>query len=326
MSYSEDASDRFARNWRDSRPRRSDFRDERLSPPEGTVPFRVSTRRTPISPWLFVIVTALNTMMAAVVAVFVTLNVMRQEKPNSHQAETAPAPANIKPTIAVASEPTPVIASPQPIGLRPIGSSNQPLRLEVQKPTRLPLQIEPEEATREPFILLLSGAPTGTALSGATRIGSDTWFLPPGSSNQLEITLPEWSTSVFEITIVLRRTTGLLAAQTTAWIAVSPPVPAEPKPAEPKIDEAAAKDLLERGNRLLEKGDIVAARVVYQRAAEMGSGEAAFMLGSTYDPRLLWSRGVVGMVGNKERAREWYSRARELGNAEAKARLMAPGN
>jgi hypothetical protein len=324
MSYSEDTSDRFSRNWRDSRPRRSDFRDERFPPPEGTVPFRANTRRTPISPWLFVIVTALNTMMAAVVAVFVTLNVMKQERPNSHPAETAPAPANIKPTIAVASEPTPVIASPQPIGLRPIGSSNQPLRLEVQKPARLPLQIEPEEAAREPFILLLSGAPAGMALSGATRIGSDTWFLAPGSSNQLEITLPEWSTSVFEVTIVLRRTTGVLAAQTTAWIAVSPPV--EPKVAEPKFDDAAAKDLLERGNRLLEKGDIVAARVEYQRAAEMGSGEAAFMLGSTYDPRLLWSRGVVGMVGNKERAREWYSRARELGNPEAKARLMAPGN
>jgi hypothetical protein len=323
MSYSEDASDRFSRNWRDSRPRRSDYRDERLSPPEDP-PFRFSSRRRPISPWLFVIVTALNTMMAALVAVFVTLNVMKQERPNTHPGETARDSANIKPTIADRSEPTASITAPQPIALRPIGSSNQPLRLEIQKPARLPLQIEPEDAAREPFILVLSGAPTGTTLSGATRIGSDTWFLAPGSSNQLEITLPEWSTSVFEINIVLRRTTGLLAAQTAAWVAVSPPI--DPKATESKIDDTAAKDLLERGNRLLDKGDIVAARVEYQRAAEMGSGEAAFMLGSTYDPRLLWSRGVVGMVGNKERAREWYSRARELGNPEAKARLMAPGN
>jgi hypothetical protein len=44
------------------------------------------------------------------------------------------------------------------------------------------------------------------------------------------------------------------------------------------------------------------------------------MLGSTYDPRLLWSRGVVGMVGNRERARQWYSRARELGYPDAKKR------
>jgi hypothetical protein len=324
MSYSEDAWDKSSRNWRDSPPRRSDYRDELLSPPEDTVRLRASSRRQPISPWLFVIVTALNTMAAAVVAVFITLNVLKQERPNTHPAETAPASANIKPTVVIGSEPTPLIPTPQAIGLLPIGSSNQPLRLEVQKPARLPLQIQPEEAAREPFILVLSGAPTGTALFGAARIGSDSWFLAPGSSNQLEITLPEWSTWVFEITIVLRRTTGVLAAQTTAWIAVSPPV--DPKAADFKIDDTAAKDLLERGNRLLEKGDIIAARVVYQRATEMGSGAAALMLGSTYDPRLLWFRGVLGMVGNKERARQWYSRARDLGHPEAKARLMALGN
>jgi hypothetical protein len=139
-------------------------------------------------------------------------HVVRQERPNTHPGETARDSATIKPTIADRSEPTASIAAPQPIALRPIGSSNQPLRLEIQKPARLPLQIEPEEAARESFILVLSGAPTGTTLSGAARIGSDTWFLAPGSSNQLEITLPEWSTSVFEINIVLRRTTGLLAA------------------------------------------------------------------------------------------------------------------
>jgi TPR repeat protein len=83
---------------------------------------------------------------------------------------------------------------------------------------------------------------------------------------------------------------------------------------------------LEKANQLLEKGDIVAARTLYQRAAEMGSGSGALMLGSTYDPRRLWSLGVLGMVGNKERARQWYLRASELGNPEAKARLQALGN
>jgi TPR repeat protein len=32
------------------------------------------------------------------------------------------------------------------------------------------------------------------------------------------------------------------------------------------------------------------------------------------------------MVGNRERARQWYSRARELGYPEAKNRLTAPEN
>ena len=303
--------------------RRLDYGEERFDLPEGVGPSR--PRRLAISPWLFVLATALNTMVAAVVAVFITLGVAKQERTNnSQQGEIAPASANTRPTVAVGSEPAPLIIAPQPIGLLPIGSPNQPLRLEVQKPARLPLQIQPEEAAREPFILVLSGSPAGTTLFGATRIGSDTWFLPPGSSNRIEITFSEWSTSVFEITIALRRTTGLVAAQTKAWIAVPPP-PAGPE-AVLKIDDTAAKELLEKANRLLEKGEVVAARAVYQRAAEMGSGSAALMLGSTYDPRRLWSVGVIGMVGNKERARQWYSRAAELGHPEAKARLLALGN
>jgi len=185
------------------------------------------------------------------------------------------------------------------------------------------LQIEPEEAANEPFILALSGAPPGTLLSGATQISSDTWFLSPGSTDRLEIALPEWSTSAFEITITLRRTNGLLAAQTTAWIAVPPP-PSR-LPASPKIGEATARDLVARADRLLEKGDIVGARAIYQRAAELGDASAALALGATYDPNRLWSLGALGLVGDKERARQWYQRASELGHREAKARLSALG-
>jgi hypothetical protein len=54
-------------------------------------------------------------------------------------------------------------------------------------------------------------------------ISSDTWFSSPSSADRLEIALPEWSTSVFEITLVLRHTDGLVAAQTKAWIAVPRP-------------------------------------------------------------------------------------------------------
>jgi TPR repeat protein len=58
----------------------------------------------------------------------------------------------------------------------------------------------------------------------------------------------------------------------------------------------------------------------------MGSGPAALALGSTFDPSRLWSLGVFGMVGNKERARRWYTRADQLGHPEAKARLKTLGD
>jgi TPR repeat protein len=92
-----------------------------------------------------------------------------------------------------------------------------------------------------------------------------------------------------------------------------------------EIDDTASRDLLARADRLLEKGDIVGARTVYQRAVELGSGEAALALGATYDPNRLWFLGVLGLVGNKERARQWYLRASRLGHPEAKGRITALG-
>ena len=281
--------------------------------------------------------TALNTMVAAVLAVIITLGVVRQERTDGPGREAALA-AYTRSTGGVGGEQTQPVqiqqtqqTQPAPpnlaslaVDLRPIGSPGEPLLLEAQKPARLPLQISPDEAAREPFILALAGAPAGMTLSGADRIGSDTWFVSPGSANRLEITVPEWSTTVFEVTVALRRMNGLVAAQAKAWIAAPPP--ASPQTAQPKADANAIKDLLAKGDRLLEKGDIVAARAMYQRAAEMGSGMAALTLGATYDPNRLWSLGALGMVGNRERARQWYARASELGQPEAKARLTALGN
>ncbi len=321
-----------SRPWRDPPPPRSDYGEEPFDRPEGAAALRRRNRHPGISPWLFVMATALNTMVAAVLAVIITLGVVRQEHTDGPGREAALA-AYTRSAGGVGGEQAQPVQSTQPappnpaplaVDLRPIGSPSQPLLLEAQKPARLPLQISPEEAAREPFILALSGAPAGVTLSGADRIGSDTWFVSPGSANRLEITVPEWSTTVFEITVALRRMNGLVAAQAKAWIAAPPP--ASPQTAQPKADANAVKELLAKGDRLLEKGDIVAARAMYQRAAEMGSGTAALTLGATYDPNRLWSLGALGMVGNRERARQWYARASELGQPEAKARLTALGN
>jgi hypothetical protein len=289
---------------------------------EGAAVLRARTRSPGINPWLFVMATALNTTVASVLAVIITLGVVNQERPAGEPRDT---PESTPPRPLVATRDV-TFATPstfQAISLRPIGSPERPLQLEPQRPAPLPLHIVPEGGTEEPFILALSGAPAGTILFGANRIGSDSWFLPPGAASRLEIVLPEWSTSLFEIGISLRRTNGQVAAQTKAWIAVPPPGswPA----ATPKADEAVTKDLMTKADRLIAKGDIIGARVIYQRAAEMGSGAAALALGATYDPNRLWSLGALGIAGNKERARQWYQRAGDLGNSEAKARLTALG-
>lgn len=289
---------------------------------------RGSGRNATLSPWLFVLATALNTIVVAVLAVLITLGVVRQgaqqEAPQARGPKASPRAADYAAAAPPPGHPTQIMSLTRVMELQPIGSPDRPLRLQALRPARLPLQIQPDEAQQETFILVLSGLPPKTSLSGAERISSDSWLLAPGSIGKLGITVPEWSASPIEVGIELRRTTGEIAARSKAWIALS--APQHSPEAGTRIDQAALKEVTLRGDQLLNRGDVVAARALYLRAAEMGSGPAALALGTTFDPNRLWSLGVFGMVGNKERAQQWYARADQLGHPEAKARLKALGN
>ncbi|MFM9850500.1 MAG: hypothetical protein ACKVP3_25515 [Hyphomicrobiaceae bacterium] len=302
-----------------------------LPPPAPRLPERGAT----INPWLFVLATALNTTVAAVLAVLITLGVVQQQpEQTADDARRRLASDRGGPGYDQRQESMTTGAfisqwkdqappSTVAVDLRAIGSPEEPLRLEPQKPSRFPLQIEPEQARRANYILILSGLPSGSSLTGAERISSDSWLLKPDALARLEITIPEWSASLLEIAVELRRTNGTVAAGTTAWLMAAPP--ASPRPAQ-KLDQVALKELLDKSNQLLSRGDVVAARALYERAVEMGSAAAALNLGSTYDPNRLWSLGVFGMVGNKERARLWYRRADQLGHPEAKERIRSLGD
>jgi hypothetical protein len=81
--------------------------------------------------------------------------------------------------------------------------------------------------------------------------------------------------------------------------------------------------LLERADRSLEFGDISAARLFYERAAEVGSGAGAAGVGKTYDPLFLTQLGARGLRGDAVLASWWYQKASNAGDQEAAMRLNA---
>jgi small-conductance mechanosensitive channel len=95
--------------------------------------------------------------------------------------------------------------------------------------------------------------------------------------------------------------------------------------AQPNSKEAAAvaAALLARGSALLGQGDIGAARIVLERAVEMGSVQASFSLAETYDPLILAKWGTLGTRGDAVRAQDLYAKADAAGIKEAKARIEA---
>jgi hypothetical protein len=104
--------------------------------------------------------------------------------------------------------------------------------------------------------------------------------------------------------------------------------PAAPSPTGPQLipeDRERAMALFGRGNDQLAQGNVAAARLFFQRGADAGLAEAALALASTYDPEELIRLHVIGMQPDRNLARRWYERARELGAPEAEGRLKRLG-
>jgi DNA repair exonuclease SbcCD ATPase subunit len=95
---------------------------------------------------------------------------------------------------------------------------------------------------------------------------------------------------------------------------------AQPPAAEAHGSPEATK-LIARARTLLGQGNIGAARIVLERAAETGSARASFTLAETYDPVILSTWGTYGTRGDAIKARELYAKAHAAGILDAKDRL-----
>jgi hypothetical protein len=121
-----------------------------------------------------------------------------------------------------------------------------------------------------------------------------------------------------------RAKTSRLAKSPEPPTAAAPPTDVKPAPASQAVrvlDPEEIKLLITQGEQFVAAGDLVTARVVFQRAAEADDASAAMALAATYDPAMLAKLGVVGVSGDIEKARSWYQKAENLGSPEATRRL-----
>ena len=92
-------------------------------------------------------------------------------------------------------------------------------------------------------------------------------------------------------------------------------------PAREAQESPKATKLIARARTLLGQGNVGAARIVLERAAETGSARASFTLAETYDPVTLSTWGTYGTRGDAMKARELYAKAHAGGIRDAKHRL-----
>ena len=123
---------------------------------------------------------------------------------------------------------------------------------------------------------------------------------------------------------------AIATAYQTALQAQTPvpePAPLAPPPSPARtLDADTLAGLMTRARSLIGVGDIAAARLLLERAANAKDATAALLLAQTYDPAVLGTSDARSVVADAVAARDWYQRAASLGSAEARQRLTQFSN
>jgi hypothetical protein len=218
----------------------------------------------------------------------------------------------------------------------------------------LSIQVGPPATLPSNSFVRLRGLPASVSLTEGHAIAPGSWAVPLFGLPSLKAIVPAGVTGRAEIIIHLVSVDGTTLAETRTALIVGPATmiaPAdkaatEPPPkrptslpsAAPKIvlprlaelspeEKQRAERLVNQGDRHLEQGNIGAARMFFQRAAEAGLAAGAVKMAATYDPVELerLQVKVQGIDSDRAEARKWYERARALGAPEAEERLARIG-
>ncbi len=178
-----------------------------------------------------------------------------------------------------------------------------------------------EDAGEEELMVLLSGLPAGAQLSAGTALADGSWALTAGDLSGLTMSVAPGTSGEIPLTIAATTTApGGDSATTFATLRVSleaaPQVVPESEPAV-STEEPSIELLLAKGKKLQKLGDIAAARLFFELAAEFGSPVAAKLMGETFDPIELKKAGIVGLKGDPIEAVEWYQKAISAGEGSA---------
>jgi hypothetical protein len=216
-------------------------------------------------------------------------------------------------------------------------------------PDTIPLGIQVDGETLG-LALEISGLPSGATISKGRAIPGGGWrilaadvrnamiYLPAGFSGEINLAV---ELRLFDDTVVDRGSLRLKWLQTKP-IESANATPATESTANKASATAAPTDqnaiqsatnshrdnepielLIGRSEKLISEGNVEAARILLQPAAEAQDARAALALGATYDPIMLAILQPHGVASDLSLALDWYKKARDYGSLEAEQRLRS---
>ena len=221
-----------------------------------------------------------------------------------------------------------------------------------------PIRAGPARAIPRNSFVRVRGLPPMAALTEGYSIGPGSWAVPLQALADLKITLPVATGGPADVTVSLIAVDGSVLAEGRPTLIVGrplrgnrPPPPSgppasafearapQPQPAGrlergpasssgvalTPADRDRALQLLKKGEEQLAQGLVAPARLLFERAADLGLAEAAMALAATYDAVELNKPNLRGIGPDDTLAKRWYERARQLGASEADIRLQRLG-
>jgi hypothetical protein len=224
--------------------------------------------------------------------------------------------------------------------------------------TPLPIQVGPVDAIARNSFIRIRGLPPAAALTEGHSIAPGAWAIPIIALPNLKITLPVGLSGKSEVTVALVTVDGTVMSETKTALVIASTALIAPGDAEPQSKSVAslgpsssaarssepatrpqasrpapmteeqqrALPFIARGNEQLGQGNVAAARLFFQRAADAGLAQGALALAATYDPAELERIGARFVQPDTQLARKWYERARQLGAMEAEDKLKQLGS
>jgi hypothetical protein len=186
-----------------------------------------------------------------------------------------------------------------------------------------PIRVGPAASIPRDSFVKVRGLPPKASLSDGHSIAPGSWAIALNALPDLKIVLPADVTGTANILVTLVGLDGSVLAEAKSTLVVRATaapglIPDRREPTlTPPQDKQRALEFIKRGEESLAAGNVEAARLFYERAADAGLGQAALALAATYDPDELARRQVIGLQADPVAAQRWYERARELGSADA---------
>jgi hypothetical protein len=207
---------------------------------------------------------------------------------------------------------------------RPIVSIAATVSAEPATQAPFPIRIGPAASIPRDSFVKVRGLPPMAALSDGHAIAPGSWAIALNALPNLKILVPAGVTGTADVVVTLVGLDGTVLAEAKSTLVVRGG--AAPKAILPERRDAGltpqdrqrALGFVKRGDELMTAGNVEAARLFYERAADAGLAQGALALAATFDPDELGRRQVVGgLQPDPAAARRWYERARELGADEA---------